>query len=101
MTGRVEGIEMSRTASIDVAVRHQLVDDGKNLTYSDAIDRASHGYAGPDQIKRFLLGVSNRLRLDKARLEFNWASVDAGSLADMLVLILISFIEQLTPDGVT
>jgi hypothetical protein len=92
---------MSRPASIDVAVRHQLVDDGKNLTYSDAIDRASHGYAGPDQIKRFLLGVSNRLRLDKPRLKFNWASVDAGSLADMLVLMLISFIEQQTPDGVT
>jgi hypothetical protein len=92
---------MSKTASIDVAVRHQLVDDGKNLTYSDAIDRAGHGYTGPDQIKRFLLGVSNRLRLDKPKLEFNWASVDAGSLAGMSVLMLISFIEQQTPDGVT
>ncbi|WP_407158169.1 hypothetical protein [Bradyrhizobium sp. STM 3557] len=92
---------MSRTASINVAVRHQLVDDGKNLTYSDAIDRAGHGYAGPDQIKCFLLGVSNRLRLDKPRQEFNWASVDAGSLADMLVLMLISFLKQQTPDGVT
>jgi hypothetical protein len=92
---------MSKTASIDVAVRHQLAVDGKTLAYSDAIDQAGQGYAGPDQIKRFLLGVSNRLRLDKPKLEFNWASVDAASLAGMSVLMLISLIEQQTPDGVT
>jgi hypothetical protein len=39
---------MRRTASIHVAVCHQLVDDGKNLTDSDAIDRAGHGYVRPD-----------------------------------------------------
>jgi hypothetical protein len=84
---------MSKVAAVDVAVRQQLAADAKNLTYNDAIDGAS-GYADADAILRFLLGVSNRLRLDSPPLNFHWSGTDAASLAGKTVLLVISIIEQ-------
>jgi hypothetical protein len=95
---------MSKMAAIDVAVRQQLANDGKTISYRDLMS-ATGGYQNttgttttPDEpgIERFLLGVANRLKLDTPSLQFDWTSIDVTKIATSQVSWVISLIDGKT-----
>jgi hypothetical protein len=84
---------MSKMAAADTAVRLQMASDGKTTVYGDKLETV---YPTEEAAVRFLLGVSNRLKLDAPALYFDWSSVDATKLLPQTLLMVISLIEQKT-----
>ena len=87
---------MSKMAAIDVAVRLQLVDEGKfTIDYQHAMNAAPYTY-DKGGMQRFLLSVANRLKCDTPPLAFAWNSLNPDDCLTVTLPILIGMIEIAT-----
>jgi hypothetical protein len=84
---------MSRIAAIDTAVRWQLASDNVVLQPQQILNTQ---YNTDEKIERFLLGVSNRLRLDTPPLQFDWSTLDAARVGPKTLLVVMNLIEEKT-----
>ncbi len=84
---------MSKMAAVDTAARHQIAGDGKAVGYADLVNA---GYSTDDQVERFLIGVSNRLKLDTPSYQFDWSSLGAAVIGSRSLLTVISLIDAKT-----
>ena len=84
---------MSKIAAIDAAVRWQLASDAKAATLLQVLN--TH-YTTDEEVERFLLGVSNRLRLDDPALQFDWSSLRAADVSPKSIFVVMNLIDQKT-----
>lgn len=90
---------MSRFAAIDVAIRLQLLAEGKEVNYrykfKDAPGPPPGGYSyDKTTMRRFLLAVAERLKRDEPPLSFAWRMVDIDQCLDADHLMLVCTIED-------
>ncbi len=90
---------MSRFAAVDVAIRLELLAQGRPI---DPLFRfkavpgppvAGYGY-DKTTMRRFLLGVADRLKRDDPPLSFAWRVIDVDQCLDADHLMLVSLIED-------
>ena len=86
---------MSTMAAIDTAVRHQIATDGKSVGLNDKL-KGGTGYVDEEEVRRFLLGVAARLKLDSPPLIFRWDSLSPNELMGTSLMMVISLIGERT-----
>ena len=84
---------MSRIAAIDTAVRWQIASDNKAMELTDVLNTQ---YNTDEAVERFLLGVSNRLRLDRPAMQFDWSNVDPAKMGPKTLFSVMNLIEEKT-----
>jgi hypothetical protein len=89
---------MSKMAAIDVAVRHQLASEGKEVTYQRVMGTNPAGGYGYDRngIQLFLLNVANRVTLDVPELQCRWNALDYDRCLEGTLALLIFHVASAT-----